>query len=397
LSRLGIYVDAVFHVDESDEHVRVDPVDSAFLLFGAAVGERFDRLVLFGRTRSGVAPPDSVPFDSVELARLPHYDSLRDFRGMVRAAGGTIRGLLHGLSGVDVVWVIGPHPYGFALIGLALMRGKRVVLGVRQDTINYYRARLPSRRSRPLLVGVWTMEGLYRLLARSLRTTVVGQRQARRYGGERGRVLTMNVSLVRAADVVSFPVARDWAGTIQLLTVGRLEPEKNPLLLVDVLALLEAEHPDRYRLTWVGEGRLRDAVLERAKALRVEHALDLRGYIPYGPALLEVYRRAHAFVHVSLTEGVPQVLFEALASGTAIVATDVGDVRTALDDGAAGLLVRPRSAEAVAASVCRLTDDAELRNRLIGNGLELAGRVSLEAESERVARFLADDSARQGR
>jgi glycosyltransferase involved in cell wall biosynthesis len=398
LSRLGIYVDAVFHVDERDEqHVRVDPVDYAFLLFGAEVGERFDRLVLFGRTRRGVPPPDLVPFDSVELARLPHYDSLRDFGGMVRAAGGTIRGLLHGLSGVDVVWVIGPHPYGFALIGLALIRGKRVVLGVRQDTINYYRARLPSRRSRLLLVGVWTMDGLYRLLARSLRTTVVGQRQARRYGGDRGRVLTMNVSLVRAADVVSFPAARDWAGTIQLLTVGRLEPEKNPLLLVEVLALLEAEHPDRYRLTWVGEGRLREAVLERAKALRVEHALELRGFIPYGPALLELYRRAHAFVHVSLTEGVPQVLFEALASGTAIVATDVGDVRTALDDGEAGLLVGPRSAEAVAASVCRLTHDAELRNRLIGNGLELAGRVSLEVESERVARFLADDSARQGR
>lgn len=398
MSRLGIYVDAVFHVDERDEqHVRVDPVDYAFLLFGAEVGERFDRLVLFGRTRRGVPPPDLVPFDGVELARLPHYDSLRDFGGMVRAAGGTIRGLLHGLSGVDVVWVIGPHPYGFALIGLALIRGKRVVLGVRQDTINYYRARLPSRRSRLLLVGVWTMDGLYRLLARSLRTTVVGQRQARRYGGDRGRVLTMNVSLVRAADVVSFPAARDWAGTIQLLTVGRLEPEKNPLLLVEVLALLEAEHPDRYRLTWVGEGRLREAVLERAKALRVEHALELRGFIPYGPALLELYRRAHAFVHVSLTEGVPQVLFEALASGTAIVATDVGDVRTALDDGEAGLLVGPRSAEAVAASVCRLTHDAELRNRLIGNGLELAGRVSLEVESERVARFLADDSARQGR
>ena len=396
MSRLGIYVDAVFHVDEGDEQrLRVDPVDSAFLLFGAAVGDRFDHLVLFGRTRSGVAPPDSVPFEAVKLARLPYYDSLRDFRGMARVAGGTIRGLVHGLAGVDVVWVLGPHPYGFALIALALIRGKRVVLGVRQDTVNYYRARLPSRRSRPLLVGVWTMDGLYRLLARYLRTTVVGQRQARRYGGRRGRVLAMNVSLVRAADVVSSPAAQDWGGTIQLLTVGRLEPEKNPLLLVDVLALLEAEDPDRFRLTWVGEGRLRNAVLERADALGVKHALELRGFIPHGPALWELYRRSHAFVHVSLTEGVPQVLFEALASGTAIVATDVGDVRTALDDGAAGLLVGPGNAEAVAAGVRRLAGDAELRNRIVGHGLELARRVSLEAESERVARFIADASARR--
>lgn len=392
MSRLGIYVDAVFHVDEGDEQrVRVDPVDYAFLLFAAEVGERFDRLVLFGRTRAGVAPPEAVPLDHVDLARLPHYDSLRDFGGVVRAGRGTLRGLFRGLSSVDVVWVLGPHPYGFALIGLAFLRGKPVVLGVRQDTIGYFRNRLPARGSRPLLGAVWVMDGLYRLLSRRVKTTVVGQRLARRYGGGRGRVLPMKVSLVRSADVVQAPADLDWGGTIELLSVGRLEPEKNPLLLIDALAQLDAERPGRYRLTWLGQGRLRDQVAERAMALGVEHALELRGFIPHGPALLELYRSAHVFVHVSLTEGVPQVLFEALASGTAIVATDVGDVRTALENGAAGLLVEPRSVDALVAAIRTLTDDVALRNRLIGRGLELAAQASLEAESERVARFIAND------
>jgi glycosyltransferase involved in cell wall biosynthesis len=391
LSRLGIYVDTVFHVDEMDEQrVRVDPVDYAFLLFATEVGERFDRLVLFGRTRAGVAPDDLVPLDDVDLARLPYYDSLLDVGGVVRAGRGTLRGLLRGLSAVDVVWVLGPHPYGFALIGLAFLRGKRVVLGVRQDTIDYFRNRLPARGSRPLLGAVWAMDGLYRLLSRRVRTTVVGQRLARRYGGGHGRVLPMNVSLIRSGDVVNAPADLDWGGTIELLSVGRLEPEKNPLLLIDALAQLEAERPGRYRLTWLGQGRLRDRVAERASALGVEHALELRGFIPHGPALLELYRSAHLFVHVSLTEGVPQVLFEALASGTAIVATDVGDVRTALADGAAGLLVEPHSADALVAAIYGLTDDADLRTRLIGSGLELAAQASLEAESERVARFIAN-------
>jgi glycosyltransferase involved in cell wall biosynthesis len=391
LSRLGIYVDAVFHVDGRNERVRVDPVDYAFLLFAAEVGERFDRLVLFGRTKAGVAPPDSVPLDGVDVARLPHYDSLRDFGGVVRAGRGTLRGLNRGLSRVDVVWVLGPHPYGFALIGLAFLRGKRVVLGVRQDTIGYYRNRLASRGSRPLLGAVWTMDALYRLLARRVKTTVVGQRLARRYGGGHGRVLPMNVSLMRSADVVKASTVRDWGGTIELLTVGRLEPEKNPLLLIDALAQLEAERPRRYRLTWLGQGQLRDQVEERARALRVEHALEIRGFIPHGPALFELYRSAHIFVHVSLTEGVPQVLFEALASGTPIVATDVGDVTTVLADGAAGLLVEPRSVDALVAAIRALTDDVDLRNRLVGRGLELAAATSLEAESERVARFIAND------
>jgi glycosyltransferase involved in cell wall biosynthesis len=395
LSRLGIYVDAVFHVDETNEQeVRVDPVDYAFLLFAAEVGERFDRLVLFGRTRAGVAPPESVPIDHVDLARLPHYDSLRDFGGVMRAGRGTLRGLRRGLSGVDVVWVLGPHPYGFALIGLALLRGKRVVLGVRQDTIEYYRNRLPARGSRALLGAVWTMDGFYRLLARHVKTTVVGQRLARRYGGRRGRVLPMNVSLIHSAEVVEAPAALDWGGTIGLLSVGRLEPEKNPLLLVDALAQLETERPGRYRLTWLGQGRLREQVAERARTLGVEHALDLRGFIPYGPALLELYRSAHIFVHVSLTEGVPQVLFEALASGTAVVATDVGDVGSTLENGAAGLLVEPDNVAALVAAVRTLTDNLDLRNRLSSRGLELAAQASLEAESERVARFIANDQDR---
>jgi glycosyltransferase involved in cell wall biosynthesis len=275
-----------------------------------------------------------------------------------------------------------------------MLRGKRVVLGVRQDTIGYYRNRLPSLRWRPVLGGVWTMDSVYRLLARRVKTTVVGRRLARRYGGERGQVLSMNVSLVRAADVVPSPADRDWNGTIQLLTVGRLEPEKNPLLLVEALALLEARSPGRYRLTWIGEGRLRDAVLRRAQGLGVDRSVELRGFVPHGPALFELYRRAHAFVHVSLTEGVPQVLFEALASGTAVVATDVGDVRATLDDGAGGLLVPPRSAEALASAVERLTGDAELRRRLVARGVELAARASLEEESARVARFIANEADR---
>ena len=393
MSRLGIYVDAVFHVDSGGDkpQVLVDPVDSAFLLFAAEVGKRFDRLVLFGRTRTGAPLRDWVPLEGVEIARLPYYPSLRNVGGMARVGRGTLRALSRGLSDLDVVWVLGPHPYGFALIALAILRGKRVVLGVRQDTIGYYQNRLPNGRWRPVLGGVWTMDSLYRLLARRVKTTVVGQGLARRYGGERNRVLAMNVSLVRAADIVSSPAERDWNETIQLLTVGRLEPEKNPLLLVEALALLEARSPGRYRLTWIGEGQLRDAVLQRARELGVDRSVELRGFVAHGPALLELYRGAHAFVHVSLTEGVPQVLFEALASGTPVVATDVGGVRAALDGGAAGLLVPSRSAEALASAVAKLADDAGLRRHLVDRGLELVARASLEVESARVADFIAND------
>ena len=93
---------------------------------------------------------------------------------------------------------------------------------------------------------------------------------------------------------------------------------------------------------------------------------------------------------VSLTEGVPHVLHEALASGTPVVATAVGGVSAALEDGDAGLLVPPDDGDALVAAIYRVADDEELRAGLASRGLELAGERTLEKEAARVAAFLRD-------
>jgi glycosyltransferase involved in cell wall biosynthesis len=129
-------------------------------------------------------------------------------------------------------------------------------------------------------------------------------------------LLPITVSLVRANDVAGCVPERDWSAEIELLTVSRLEPEKNPLLLVEALRRLECERPGRYRLTWIGRGVLESRVRRRAAELGVAERLNLCGYVPFGPRLMALYRRAHIFVLVSLTEGVPQVLVEALSAGT---------------------------------------------------------------------------------
>ena len=386
--RLGVYVDDVYRV-RLDGRNRSISTDRAFLLFACEVGRRFDALALFGRTLYSAQPADYVLPGGVDLVELPHYADLRQLGQVGRASAGTVKAMWRALRSVDTVWVFGPHPFAVVLVALAAVRGKRIVLGVRQNTLEYYRSRLPSRRWAPMLVPVWGVDLAFRMLARRVRTTVVGAEIARRYGGERPTLLPMTVSLVPTRDVASAPRERDWSGTIELLTVGRLEPEKNPLLLVEALARLERERPGRYRLTWIGRGALEPAVRAHAAEFGVEQHLVLRGYVPFGRELLELYRRAHVFVHVSLTEGVPQVLLEALACGTPVVATDVGGVRAALDGERAGLLVPPRDVQALVRAVLRVSEERDVRHGLITHGLELARTRTLEAEAERVARFLA--------
>jgi glycosyltransferase involved in cell wall biosynthesis len=120
----------------------------------------------------------------------------------------------------------------------------------------------------------------------------------------------------------------------------------------------------------------------------LEDAVELAGYVSNGPTLWELYRASHAFLHVSLTEGVPQVLWEAQAAGLPVVATDVGGVAVAL--AGTGLLVPPRNATAAVAALERIRTDPTLRRSLIEQGLENARRETMEAQLDRIAEMLGD-------
>ena len=194
---------------------------------------------------------------------------------------------------------------------------------------------------------------------------------------------------MRTADIVDPETGGRDATTVDLLTVGRLETEKNPLLLVDALARLEAAEPGRFHLTWVGRGPLETEVTQRIREHGLGDRVTVRSYVPFGPELLDLYRRADLFVHVSLSEGFPKVLIEAYASATPIVATDVGGVRAALDDGAAGLLVPPANLDALVRGIRQLADDPELQDAFVARGLELVQGLTMEAQADRVARFIA--------
>jgi glycosyltransferase involved in cell wall biosynthesis len=396
--RLGVYQDGPFRLVETSDGIRLapDPVDAPFLAFVCEVAEEFESLHVFARiVGPGAAEAQPLLPPETGVVRLPDYGSLSRLGSVARAGFGTIGSFWRGLSRVDTVWAFGPHPFQLLLVVLAAARGKRVVLGVRQDTPAYFRARLPSPRWRPVLAAIGAMDALHRLFARRLPATVVGTANAARYASPHGSVLAMTPSLVRVADLVSEPPEHDWTGTIELLTVGRIDSEKNPLLLVEAMAALERARPGRYRLRWAGVGPLAGDVRRRAAELGIEDLIELVGYVPFGPQLLALYREAHAFVHVSLTEGVPQVLAEALASGTPVVATDVGGVGAALEHGRAGLLVPPSALDALTEAVLKLSEDAELRSQQARRGLELARERTLEAEAARVARFLRGE-ARSG-
>lgn len=375
--KLLVYSDFAYRRDGEDVWA-----EEAFVLFCARLAEAVDGLTLVGRLDPEPGRWHYRLPASIEFAALPHYGELSRRLDMLRGAGGALRAFWRALRDVDAVWLLGPHPLSIAFALLAALRGKRVALGVRQDFPRYVANRHPGRRSMRVAAGV--LEGAYRVQSRLFRTVVVGPDLAARYRGAR-RLLEISVSLIGERDLVTLEEAtsrRSGEGRLTALSVGRLDAEKNPLLLADVLARLDP----RWRLVVCGDGPLREELAERLRAEGLDARADLRGYVPLGGDLLRLYRESDAFLHVSWTEGVPQVLFEAFAAGLPVVATDVGGVREAVGD--AAVLIPPGDAEVAAAALERLAADPELRAGLVEAGLAQVREHTSEAESRRLAEFL---------
>ncbi|MCW2608127.1 MAG: glycosyltransferase [Frankiales bacterium] len=153
-------------------------------------------------------------------------------------------------------------------------------------------------------------------------------------------------------------------GPVRLVAVGRLDRVKGHDVLLDALVGV-----DGAELTVVGEGSCRPQLEKQVADLGLADRVLLPGWSEDVPAELA---RADVLVLPSRTEGWPLTVVEAMLSGLPVVATPVGSVAEAVQDGVTGLLVPKDDPATLAAALRRLRDDPALRRDLGGRGREVA-------------------------
>ncbi len=131
-----------------------------------------------------------------------------------------------------------------------------------------------------------------------------------------------------------------------LLTVGNLCEHKGQRLAVQALALVRQTHPQA-QLYVVGDGPDREALASEAAVLGLADAVHLVGAVP-NTLLSGWYSAADVLLLASSREGWPNVLLEAMACGTPVVATRVGGVPEIVQTPLVGRLVDERTAAAFA-------------------------------------------------
>jgi len=150
---------------------------------------------------------------------------------------------------------------------------------------------------------------------------------------------------------------------VVLLFVGGLLKAKGVLDLIDAFTQLY-NHYRNLRLVFVGDGSARGELRRRISELHIEDKVHIVGEKPHEeiPCWLSA---SDIFVLPSHREGLPNVVLEAMSCRRPVIATRVGGIPEAVEDGVNGILVDKGDVVSLAKTIAYLTKD-ELTRRIMG-------------------------------
>lgn len=310
------------------------------------------------------------------------------------AGDGTFRGFFRALrnaldaDGYDVVHAHAPQTGTLLVLAtLAWHRFRRLrpsLVYTAQDSFQNYKPRNQVMMVLALATFtriVFCSRSAFESLPRILKRAVRG----------RSRVVQNGADLDRVDRAVATRPERPAGDGFTVVSVGRLEPVKDPLVMLDAFRRSLGEEPGS-RMVFVGAGELSEAVEARATELGLRDRVVLTGLIPRD----EVFIRcadADVFASTSLGEGLPVAVLEAMAAGCPVILSDIPPHRE-LAEGADFIpFVTPGDVEGFAVQIRRFRDMPAEERKDIGRRCRdhMAARFTLpimRAATEAVYREL---------
>jgi glycosyltransferase involved in cell wall biosynthesis len=221
-------------------------------------------------------------------------------------------------------------------------------------------ARTGGHRRRALMLWILEQIGLCTANAIIVTTPALATYVKRRVAAQRVHVIPNSV------DTERFRPAPHLPGKRRLVSVGRLEPQKNWFMLIEAVGRMQPMP----QLLLVGGGSQREALVKAATDHGI--SMEMPGVLPH-EALPAVLQTADVFVLPSLIEGHPKAVLEAMSCGLPCVGLDVPGTRDAIAHEQTGLLCPP-TVDGLVAGIDRLLDDTGLASQL-----GQAARVWIEA------------------
>lgn len=143
-----------------------------------------------------------------------------------------------------------------------------------------------------------------------------------------------------------------------ILFVGRLEGQKDPLLLMDAFNYIN-KHAPQTRMLIVGKGLLKRKMQSKVEKYELKEEVLFFGNLSQDK-IAEFMRISDVFLLTSAFEGMPRSVLEALACGLPVVSTNVGEVKRAVRDGFSGLICSKRNADTIGNAVLKILKEKKI-------------------------------------
>lgn len=170
-----------------------------------------------------------------------------------------------------------------------------------------------------------------------------------------------------AVDTEIFKPAANLPSEAMLIVwVGRFVNEKGVEYFIRAAKLI-AEKSKDVRFLLIGYGPLKFRMMQLAANIGISSSIITFSKPMKRKDVAKILSTSSIFVFPSIKEGMPLALLEAMASGNAIVASDIPGVNEVIKNNYNGLLVLPRDPEAIASAVLTLINDTKLKKKLSFN------------------------------
>ena len=158
----------------------------------------------------------------------------------------------------------------------------------------------------------------------------------------------------------------------EMISVGTLQDHKGFQYLIPALGMLR-DRKLNFKCTIIGGGPLEEDLRKHIQLLSLEPFVRMTGPLKQDE-VLPYYKKADLLILMAQPEwhwGIPNVLVEALAAKTAVITTKFGSVEELVRNGETGLIVSPKSPEALAEAIERLYRDDSFRMKLAEAGYQI--------------------------
>ena len=182
----------------------------------------------------------------------------------------------------------------------------------------------------------------------------------------------------------------------KIVFAGRFVPQKNPIFVIQTLAELDDY---AWELVMLGDGELFQETKEEAKKHGLENRVEFPGWV-HPDDVKKEFQRSDILFLPSLSEGLPVVGVQALASGMAFLVSDIGGFKDIVDQGKNGFRVPLEEPDFKELFVKRLSEMIIHRDKLLffkENSVRQADKFDIKEISKKYDLILNKFSRENGK